>query len=574
MSSLEGGELNAAPLDAWMHLAEAYDLMTEIGERYPDTHIAATLATSGRADRTSPATVGSDDTPVREQTHELALRFLALAVNRDAAVGAWADACPKAPSDEWALVCVTGWVLGEASGAPAIQAEEARQPPVRTRVDLSSLVAHGHGRSALEFVLRLAPEDARSATLTSLAGALAWAHAAELALEAADTLAELGGAWGRVREEVVRAQATLGDIEGVLVTLDHLGPGAATRRTRSAIAEALAGLDDAIERRRVLDRVLPFILPRARDEFLGTVAVAVAQTGDIGAALEITDRILEADVEETGRVQAGIATAQAAAGDQAGALRALRPATEMVATFQPSTRREQAGRVAALGALAAAWIRAGDRETAFSLAREVSSQDSLGILPPIARALSAEGDLSEALEIAASLVESTLAWEPRERGLAPFVALGTFRDIARDRMGAGDVASALTAADRAGAHYIGDRAFIHIVTEQARLGDHAGALSTALRIPAEGRAYHAIEALTIVALSFPESNDVRNAIEDLPATAAPIALTMAYAALRDWRRSLAIAANLEEWERRETLRCILRMFGSSKNLGCLQQTDV
>ena len=141
-------------------------------------------------------------------------------------------------------------------------------------------------------------------------------------------------------------------------------------------------------------------------------------------------------------------------------------------------------------------------------------------------------------------------------------------------MGAGDVAGALTAAARASPHYIGDRAFIHILTEQARLGDHAGALATALRIPAEGRADHAIEAWTIVALSFPESSDVRNAVEDLQAAATPIALTLAYAALRDWRRSLAFAANLQDGERQETLRCILRMFGSSRDLGCLQQTDV
>lgn len=563
-SSVEAAEHDAAPLNAWVLLAEAYDLATEIGERYPNTHVATLLAHSDSLHRVNGAASGSYRAPAREQLHAAALALLAFAINQHTAVDAWADACPEAPSDAWALVCVTAWVLSEAFEAP----------PARYTLDVSPLVAHGNGRNALTFVLRLEPEDVRRTALAGLAGALAWADTAELALEALDTLAELGGSWAIAHEEVVRAQTTLGDIEGALVTLDHLGPGVMTLRTRSAVAEALAGLDDALERRRVLDRVLPSISSRARDEFLGTAAVAVAQTGDIQGAQEITDRISEPDVVEMGQVQAGIATAQAAAGDRAGALRALQPATDMVAAFQPSARREQVQRVAALGALAAAWVRAGDRETAFALTSEVSSRDSLKILPPIARALSAEGDLSEALQIAASLVESTLAWEPREQGLAPFVALGAFSAIARDRMGAGDVAGALTAADRVGAHYVGDRAFIHIVTAQARLGDHAGALETALRIPAEGRAYHAIEALTIVALSSPESNDVRNAIEDLQATADPVALTIAYAALRDWPRSLAFAANLEERERQEALRCILRMFGSSRDLGCLQQTDV
>ena len=404
MSAVEGGDLNAPSLDAWIHLTEAYDLLTEIGERYPDTHIAAALATSDSADRTSPTTVGSRTRPVRERVHETALRSLALAVNRDTGVEAWEDACPKAPSEAWALVCVTAWVLSETS-------EASRTPEApSTRLDISALVAHGHGRNALRHVRQLDSEDVRRTALTSLAGALAWANNAELALEAADAVAELGGSWGVAREEVVRAQATTGDIEGVLVTLDHLGPGVATLRTRSAIAEALARLDDAGQRRRVLDRVLPFISSRARDEFLGTVAVAVAQAGDIGAAQEITDRIPEPDVVERGRVLAGIAAAQSAAGDRAGARRVLRSATDMVAAFEPSTRQEQGRRVAASGALAGAWVRAGDRETAFSLASDVSSQDSLDILRPIARALSTEGDLSQALEVAESLVESTLAW--------------------------------------------------------------------------------------------------------------------------------------------------------------------
>lgn len=574
LSAAEATGPDAALLKAWVRLAEAYDLATGIVERYPNTHVADALARADGLHRVNGAASGSDEAPAREKLHAVALALLARAINEHTAVDAWEDACPEAPSDAWALVCVTAWVLSATSEAQVVHGEVVRPPRVRTRLDLSALVTHGHHRNALRHVRQLESEEVRRNALTGLTGALAWAHAAELALEAADTLAELGGSWGMAREAVVGAQAVLGDMEGVLATLDHLGPGVGTLRTRSAIAKALAGLDDALERRRVLDRVLPFISSHAREQFLGSVAVAVAQTGSIQPALEIADRIPDADVVETGRVLAGIAAAQAAAGDSAGARSLLRPATDMVAAVQSSARRDEARRVTTLGALAAAWIRAGDRETAFSLAGGVSSQDSLDILPPIARALSAEGDLSEALEIAASLVASTLAWEPRERGLAPFVARRTFLDIARDRMEAGDVAGALTAADRAGPHYMGARAFIHIVAEQARLGDHAGALATALRIPAEGRADHAIEALTIVALLFPESREVRNAIEDLQPTATPVALTMAYAALRDWHRSLAFAANLEEGERQETLRCILRMFGSSRDLGCLQQTDV
>ncbi|MCY4674539.1 MAG: hypothetical protein OXD43_12380 [Bacteroidetes bacterium] len=88
--------------------------------------------------------------------------------------------------------------------------------------------------------------------------------------------------------------------------------------------------------------------------------------------------------------------------------------------------------------------------------------------------------------------------------------------------------------------------FTCIVTEQAWLGDHAGALATALRIPAIGHAYVSIEALTIIAFSFPESDDVRHAIEELQLAATPIGLTMAYAALRDWHRSIGFAVTLEE----------------------------
>ena len=570
LSAVETAESDAAALlNAWVRLAEAYDLATEVVERYPNTHVATALARADSLHRVNGAASGSDRPPAREQLHAVALAFLARAINEHTTVDAWEDVCPEAPSDAWALVCVTGWVLSETPQAPI--GGPMPEP------DLSALILHGHGRNALGLILRLEPEEIRSVALSSLAGALAWANEPELALEALDTLAELGGSWAMAREEVVRAHVTLGDIEGVLVTLDHLGPGVVTTRTRSAVAEALAGLDDAIARRQVLDRVLPFISSLARDEFLGTVAVAVAQTGSIQSALEIADRIPDSDVVEMSRVMAGIAAAQAATGDHAGALRVLRATTDMVAAVQPSTRRDRARRVTALGALAAAWIRAGDRETGFALASEVSSQDSLEILPPIARALSAEGDLTEALEIAAYLVESTeLASDRGELGfLAPYVARGTFVELVRDRIGAGDLAGALAAADRLGPDfYMGGRAFIQVVTEQTSLGDHAGALATALRLPADGQAHHAIEALTIVGLGHPESDDVRNAINGLPATANSVALAMAYAALRDWRRALSLATDLEEWQRQATLRCILRMFGSPRDLGCLQQTDI
>lgn len=54
----------------------------------------------------------------------------------------------------------------------------------------------------------------------------------------------------------------------------------------------------------------------------------------------------------------------------------------------------------------------------------------------------------------------------------------------------------------------------------------------------------------------------------------PLALTVAYAAFRDWRRSIAFAVTLEEWKRQETLHCILGMFGSPSNLNCLTQVDL
>ena len=295
--------------------------------------------------------------------------------------------------------------------------------------------------------------------------------------------------------------------------------------THSALIGALTELEDTLERRRVLDRILPFISPRSRNEFLEAVAVAVAQTGDIQAAREIVEKITQPDVIKMGVLQAKISTTQAAAGDRAGALRALQPVTDSITAHQPTLMYEQSRRLTALGELAAAHIRAGDRETALKLASEMSARDSLYILPHIAIALASEGDLAEALEIIASVVESTRrAAERGELGfLAPFGALASFVKLVEARIEAGDLEGALTTANHVGPDsYAGGRIFPRIATEQARLGDYAGALATALRIPAYGEAYVAIEVLTIVALSFPESDEVRSAIEELQLTASPL----------------------------------------------------
>ena len=386
---------------------------------------------------------------------------------------------------------------------------------------------------------------------------------------------------------MIEAQATFRDIEGFLATLDHLGPEVRTVPRRSALVGALAEVEDALERRRVLDRILPFISPSSRNEFLGTVAVAVAQTGDIQAAREILDQITEPDIIKMGILEAKISTAQAAAGDHAGALRALRPATnsitalqplaDRITTLQPTLMYEQSRRSAALGELAAAHIRAGDRETALTLTSEISALDSLRILPPVARALAAEGELVEVLEILASLVESTQHAAERQEVWRDgvYAALASYVNLAQARIEAGDLEGALTTANHVGPEsYWGGRIVTRIAKEQARLGDHAGALATALRIPGDGEAYVAIEALTIVAHSFPESDEVRSAIEELQSTAAPIALTMAFAALRDWHRSIAFAVTLKEREREVALDCILKMFGPTSDLSCLQQVDI
>ncbi len=598
MSAVEDAELNAAPLDAWMHLAETYELMTEIVERYPDTRAASALETSDSANHADPATTGSDSMSMREEIHGLALRFLVLAINEGAEVNIWGDACTRAPSDIWTLMCVAGWVLDEQSKIPCSRCG----PP-----DLSSFVAHGHGRNALRHIQQLESEEVRLTALTSLAVALAWANAPELALETADVLAELEVSWAEAQEElvgdqatvqnrrlapgahverarvgIVNAQVTIGDIEGVLVTLDRLGPGPGVRsiQTRSALVKALMKLDNALERQRIVDRVLSFISSDYRNEFLGEIAVAVAQTGDIQAAGEIMDQITEQDIIKLGVLQAEISIAQAAAGDRTGAVHPLQPMTDRITALQPTSRFEQAQRAAALGKLAAAYIRAGNRETALSLASEMSAQDSLHILPPVARALAAEGDLAEALEILVSLVESThRAAERGELGYESlYVALASHGRLVEARIEAGDIEGALIAANRLGpAGYYGGRAFTRIVTEQARLGDLSGALATALRIATEGMGLISIEALTIIALSFPESDDVRHAIEEHQLSASfmdSIALTLAYAALRDWHRSMAFAVTLEERRRRESLHCILRMFGSASDLNCLTQVDL
>lgn len=305
MSAVENAELNAAPLDAWLHLAETYDLITEIVERYPDTRTAAALEGSDSADPANPTTVSSDSVPVRAEIHGQALRFLVLAINEGAEVDAWGDACARAPSDTWTLMCIAGWVLDEQS---KIECSRCSLP------NLSSFVVHGHGGNALRHIQQLESEEVRMTALTRLAIALAWAHAPELALETADVLAELEVSWveaqeeivedqttvhnrhlrvtpgdhvARAREGIVEAQAAVGDIEGVFVALDHLGPGVRFKRTRSALIKALMELEDAIERQRVLDRVLSSISSDDRNEFLRAIAVAAAQTGDIQAASEI-----------------------------------------------------------------------------------------------------------------------------------------------------------------------------------------------------------------------------------------------------------------------------------------------
>ena len=567
MSAVEDPELNAAPLDAWIHLAETYDLMTEIVDRYPDTRIAAALERSVSDNHANPKTASFDSMLVREKIHGLALGFLVQAINEGAEADAWEDACARAPSETWALMCIAGWVL----------LEPPRSPCLWCRPDLSSFVAHGHRRSALRHVQQLESDVIRRTALTKLAVALAWARAPELALEAADLLAELDVSLATAQKGMIEAQATFRDIEGVLVTLDHLGPEVKMIPTRSALVEALTELEDTLEQRRVLDRILPFVSPRSRNEFLGAVAVAVAQTGDIQAAMEIMDQFTEPDIVKMGLLLAQISTAQATAGNRAGALRALQPVTDSITAHQPTSMYEQSRRLTALGKLAAAHIRAGDRETALTLSSEMSAQDSLYILPPIAIALAAEGELAEALEIAASLVESTQ--RAKDRGelefLAPFIALASYSKLVEARIEAGDLEGALTTANHVGPDsYTGGRIFVRITTEQARLGDHAGALGTALRIPAYGKAYSAIEALTIVALAFPESNEVKSAIEQLQSTAIPIGLTMAYAALRDWHRSIDFAVTLRERERPRALVCILEMYGPFNDLDCLTQVDI
>ena len=597
MSAVEDAEVNTASLDAWLHLAETYDLMTEIVERYPDTRAAAALERSDSANRANPTTTGTDSMSMREELHGQALRFLVLAINEGAEVDVWGDACARASSDIWTLMCMAGWNL-------AVQTEVTCYgcfPP-----ELSSFVAHGHGRNALRHIQQLDSEDARLAALTGLAIALAWARVPELALETADVLAELEVPWAeaqeelvgdqatvqnrrlapgaraaRARERIVEAQATIGDIEGVLVTLDHLGPAVTSMQTRSALIKALMELEDTLERRRVLDRVLSSISTDDRNEFLGEIAVAVAQTGDIQAAREIMDQITEQDIIEMGMLQAEISIAQAAAGDHTGALHALQPMTDRVTALQPTSTYEQRQKASVLGELAAAYIRAGNRETAFTLASGISTRDSLDFLEPVARALAAEGDLPEALELLITLVESKQrAMERHEPGWFDgyYVALASLVRLAEARIEAGDMEDALTIANRLGPEgYMGGRMFTRIVAEQARLGDLSGALATAFRIATEGIGLVTIEALTIIALSFPESDDVRQAIEEHQLTASPIdtiALTLAYAALRDWHRSMAFAVTLEERWRRETLHCILRIFGSASDLNCLPQVDL
>ena len=597
MSSVEDAEVTAAPLDAWMHLAETYDLMTEIVERYPDTRAATSLETSDSANRADPTTTGSDSMSMREEIHGQALRFLVLAINEGAEVDVWADACARASSDIWTLMCMTGWNL-------AVQTEVTCYwcfPP-----ELSSFVALGHGRNALRHIQQLDSEDARLAALTGLAIALGWARAPELALEAADVLAELEVPWEEVQEEIVEGQATvqnrrritpgsrvararegiveaqasIGDIEGVLVTLDHLGPGVNNMQTRSALVKALMELEDARERQRVLDRVLSSISSDDRNEFLGEIAVAVAQTGDIQAAREIMDQITEQDIFKMGMLQAEISIAQAAAGDRTGALHPLQPMSDRITALQPTSTYEQRQRASVLGELAAAYIRAGNRETALTLASELSAKDSVVFFRPVAKALAAEGDLAEALEILETLLESTRALDQRERGWWDSFnwAQGSFVRLAEARIEAGDLEGALTVANRLGPEgYYGSRVFTRIVTEQARLGDLSGALTTAFRIPATGNAYVSIEELTIIAFSFPESEDVRHALEEHQSSAYfmdTIALTMAFAALRDWHRSMAFAVTLEDRWRRQAMGCILRMFGSASDLSCLQQSDL
>ena len=604
MSAVEDPELNAAPLDAWIHLAETYDLMTEIVDRYPDTRIAAALERSVSDNHANPKTASFDSMLVREKIHGLALGFLVQAINEGAEADAWEDACSRAPSNTWTLMCLAGWDLLQHSEKPCFWCSP----------ELSSFVAHEHGRYALRHFHQLESDVIRLTALSRLAVALAWANAPELALEAADVLAELevsvaaaqeeiiedeaagrtprlrifpGTYVAKVREGMIEAQATFRDIEGVLVTLDHLGPEVRTNSTRSALIGALSELGDTLERRRALDRILPFIEPRSRNEFLDAVAVAVARTGDIQAAREIMDRITEPDIIKMGVLQAKISTAQAAAGDRAGALRALQPVTDSITALQPLADKitahqpklmyEQSRRLTALGELAAAHIRAGNREAALVLASEMSALDSLHILPPVARALAAEGDLVEALEMLAPLVGSTQrAAERREVwGDGVYVALASYARLAEARIKAGDLEGALTTANHVGPDsYTGGRIITRIATEQARLGDHAGALATALRIPAYGEAYVAIEVLTVVALSFPESDEVRSAIEELQLTASPFGLTMAYAALRDWRRSISLAATLKEREFQVALNCILRMYGPSSDLSCLTQVDL
>ncbi len=156
-----------------------------------------------------------------------------------------------------------------------------------------------------------------------------------------------------------------------------------------------------------------------------------------------------------------------------------------------------------------------------------------------------------------------------------YIALGSFVRLVEARIKVGDMKGALVIANRLGSEgYMAGRMFSRIVAEQTRFGDHADALAGACRIPATGNADVTIEALTIIAFSFPESDDVRHAIEELQLIATPHALAIAYGALRDWHRSIAFALTLGERWRREALHCILGMFGSASDLNCLQQDDL
>lgn len=288
-------------------------------------------------------------------------------------------------------------------------------------------------------------------------------------------------------EEIALLQLDLGDLPGALETVSVLHKRHADWRDLDVLPKIAAAQVQAGRQRDAFETAQS-LGAKWRHRALIAIADAQAKAGSAKAARETLARALrlalriEDDFERT-QTLPQIAVAQGKAKDPAGARATLGKAERAVETLQGDAFIA----AAAWRAVAAAWLRLGDRQTALDrMQRALEQADKVGgRFAKESRAIA----LQQITLAWAEAGEFDLARQAAERipppiGEEMFWTRGeAFYELARVQVRAGDVKGALKSAEQAEpVDDWKDSLFVEIAALQARRGDRQGAESTAAQI--------------------------------------------------------------------------------------------